>query len=281
MYAFRRVANRSVNQHPKNMKNTMWTIVLLVILGGMAAAYYYWQSHAPLPASPERSEALPPIPEVKAEPAIRHPVQTVPPTGKPLPPLGESDAAMRDELAELFTQKLTEEFFELREIVRRLVVTVDNLPRKKVPMRYRLFKPVLGKFIATGEGVNFLTSPENSRRYKTYVWLAEAVDTRKLVEVYVRFYPLFQEEYQNLGYPKGYFNDRLVEAIDDLLAAPDIPGRIKLVRPNVLYQFADPELEGLSAGQKIMIRMGSENAARIKVRLQDIRRELTGQVAKP
>jgi hypothetical protein len=133
----------------------------------------------------------------------------------------------------------------------------------------------------TGEGENILASPENYRRYTPYVFLTNAVDTRKLVAVYVRFYPLFQQEYQNLGYPKGYFNDRLVEAIDDLLAAPDVPGQIKLVRPNVLYQFADPNLEDLSAGQKIMIRLGSENAARIKARLRDVRRELTGQDLKP
>ena len=262
------------------MKKTMWSIVVLVILGGIAAAFYYWQLHESPLEPPARSEA-PPAPEAKAEPMIRHPVQEAPSTGKPLPPLGESDTAMQAALAGLFTQKLAEEFFDLKEIVRRLVVTVDNLPRKKVPMRYRLFKPVLGKVLVTGEGENFLSSPDNFKRYTSYVWLAEAVDTRKLVAVYVHFYPLFQQEYQNLGYPKGYFNDRLVEAIDDLLAAPDIPGRVKLVRPNVLYQFADPDMEALSAGQKIMIRLGSENAARIKVRLQDVRRELTGQVPKP
>jgi hypothetical protein len=257
-------------------------VVVLVILGGIAAAYYYWQLHeAPPPAPAPRSEA-PPAPEARAEPTIRHPVQEASSTGKPLPLLGESDAAMQDALAGLFTRKLAEELFDLKEIVRRFVVTVDNLPRKKVPMRYRLFKPVLGKFLATGEGENFLASPDNYRRYTSYVWLAEGVDTRKLVAVYVHFYPLFQQEYQNLGYPKGYFNDRLVEAIDDLLAAPDVPGRIKLVRPNVLYQFADPDLEDLSAGQKILIRLGSENAARIKARLRDVRRDLTtGQVPKP
>src|SRR3989344_1003676 len=202
------------------MKNTMWSVVVLVILGGIAAAYYYWQLHEPPPAPPARSEA-PPAPEARPEPAIRHPVQAAPATGKPLPSLSESDPAMQDALAGLFTQKSVEEFFDLKEIIRRFVVTVDKLPRKKVPMRYRLFKPVLGKFLVTGEGENFLTSPDNYRRYTSYVWLAEVVDTRKLVAVYVRFYPLFQQEYQNLGYPKGYFNDRLVEAIDDLLAAPD------------------------------------------------------------
>jgi len=263
------------------MKNTMWSVVVLVILGGIAAAYYYWQMHDTASPTPLARSEAPPAPETKAEPAIRHPVQAAPSSGKPLPLPGESDAAMQDVLAGLFTGKLAEELFDLKEIVRRFVVTVDNLPRKKVSMRYRLFKPVLGKFLVTGEGENFLASPDNYRRYSSYVWLAEAVDTRKLVAVYVHFYPLFQQEYQNLGYPKGYFNDRLVEAIDDLLAAPDIPGRIKLVRPNVLYQFADPNLEDLSAGQKIMIRLGGENAARIKARLRDVRRELTGQVPKP
>lgn len=263
------------------MKNTMWSVVVLVILGGIAAAYYYWQLYEPPPAPAARSEA-PPAPEAKAEPAIRYPVQEVPAAGKPLPPPGESDAAMQDVLAGLFTRELAEELFDLKEIARRFVVTVDNLPRKKVPMRYRLFKPALGKFLVTSEEENFLASPDNYRRYTSYVWLAEVVDSRKLVAVYVHFYPLFQQEYQNLGYPKGYFNDRLVEAIDDLLAAPDVPGRIKLVRPNVLYQFADPDLEALSAGQKILIRLGSENAARIKARLRDVRRDLTaGQVPKP
>jgi len=259
----------------------MWLVVVLVILGGIAATYYYWQLQEPLPAPAARSETPPAAPQAKAEPTIRHPVQAPPSTGKPLPSLSESDPEMQDVLAGLFTRKSAEEFFDLKEIVRRFVVTVDNLPRKKVPMRYRLFKPVVGEFRVTGEGENFLTHPDNYQRYMSYVWLAENVDPRKLVAVYVRFYPLFQQEYQNLGYPGGYFNDRLVETIDDLLAAPDIPGRIKLVRPNVLYQFADPNLEDLSAGQKIMIRLGSENAARIKARLTNIRRELTGQVPKP
>jgi hypothetical protein len=45
----------------------------------------------------------------------------------------------------------------------------------------------------------------------------------------------------------------------------------------VLYQFADPELEGLSAGQKIMLRMGAENAAKVKAKLREIRRELSAR----
>jgi hypothetical protein len=80
-----------------------------------------------------------------------------------------------------------------------------------------------------------------------------------------------------LGYPSGYFNDRLIAAIDTLLATPEIPGPIKLAQPKVLYEFADPDLETLPAGQKAMLRMGSENAAKAKAKLREVRGELVAQ----
>jgi hypothetical protein len=39
----------------------------------------------------------------------------------------------------------------------------------------------------------------------------------------------------------------------------------------VLYTYADPELEARSAGQKILMRMGAENATAIKDKLRAIR----------
>jgi hypothetical protein len=75
----------------------------------------------------------------------------------------------------------------------------------------------------------------------------------------------------DLGYPNGYFNDRLVEVIDNLLAAPDVKGPVKLVVPHVLYEYADPDLQQRSAGQKLLIRMGPANAAKVKAKLREIR----------
>jgi len=37
---------------------------------------------------------------------------------------------------------------------------------------------------------------------------------------------LFQQSYEDLGYPGQYFNDRLVEVIDDMLKTPDVQGPI-------------------------------------------------------
>jgi Protein of unknown function (DUF3014) len=66
-----------------------------------------------------------------------------------------------------------------------------------------------------------------------------------------------------------------------MLAAPEIDTPIELMRPRVLYEFADPDLETRSAGQKIMIRMGKENALRVKAKLSEFRRELMAVSAHP
>ena len=257
------------------MKETNWWLILILVLGGIVA-FLYWQSlDQPEPPPPLRTEAPPPA---KVEPQIRYPVQAPPQEPKPLPPLNDSDGTMQEALTEFFGRKSVAQYFIPKEIIRRFVVTVDSLPRKKVPTRYSLFKPAKGNLIVTGDQENLILKPENFERYTPYVLMSEAVDIKKIVAAYVRFYPLFQQEYKNLGYPSGYFNDRLVEAIDDMLAAPEISGPVRLIRPKVVYLFADPGLEALSAGKKIMIRMGSVNASRIKTKLREFRSELTGQL---
>ena len=65
--------------------------------------------------------------------------------------------------------------------------------------------------------------------------------------------------------------------IDHLLATPVVKGPIRLVRPHVLYKYADSDLETLSAGRKVLIRIGPANAKRVKTKLREIRQILTGQ----
>jgi hypothetical protein len=97
------------------------------------------------------------------------------------------------------------------------------------------------------------------------------MNTQQFTTAYFHYYPLFQQAYEGLGYPNGYFNDRLVATIDDALAAPDVRGPVALVRPNVMYQYADPKIEALSSGQKIMVRMGPDNEAIVKAKLRELR----------
>ena len=120
-------------------------------------------------------------------------------------------------------------------------------------------------------------SAANYARYDSWVQLIESLDADRVAATYLRLYPLFQKAYEELGYPGGYFNDRLIAAIDNLIATPDVAGPVELVRPNVLYEFADPLLEARSAGQKLMLRMGPGNAARVKTQLRELRRRIADQ----
>ena len=59
------------------------------------------------------------------------------------------------------------------------------------------------------------------------------------------------------------------------IRTPQITGPIELVRPNVMYVFADPKLEALPAGQKLLIRMGADNATVVKAKLMELRAIIT------
>jgi hypothetical protein len=263
------------------MKKPIWWLILVIVLGGAALLYYRLNSEKSEP------QAVQPSPAPSAEPAIQYPIEAAlspdepaaEPDAKPaepLPALADSDGAMRAALAELFGRKL-EKFFNLRGIIHRIVATVDNLPRDNLSPKLMPVKRVKGWLVTEGTGESLRLSPKNAERYVPYVRLAEAVPTGPVVAVYTRFYPLFQQQYEELGYPGKYFNDRLVQVIDHLLAAPEVRGPVLLTQPKVLYQFADPELEGLSDGQKILVRMESENAARVKAKLREIRSALVAK----
>jgi hypothetical protein len=82
---------------------------------------------------------------------------------------------------------------------------------------------------------------------------------------------LFEQAYRELGYPGRSFNDRLVEVIDDALAAPQPVTPLRVEAPSVMWRFADPTLEALSAGQKILLRMGVSNARTVRAWLAAFR----------
>jgi hypothetical protein len=252
-----------------------------VILGGSMAAVllavgvYFWLRSDPPPVeAPVVQETAPP----EQAPHYEVPGASAP-ENAPLPALAESDSALLEGLKGLFTGEALQQYLVPNDIVRRAVVTIDNLPRKKVAERLKPVKPIDGSFKVAGTDEALTLDPANAERYRALMQLVSITDMDQVAAVYFKFYPLFQESYKNLGYPNGYFNNRLVEVIDHLLATPNVEGPIKLTQPGVMYEFADPKLEALSAGQKTLIRMGNENAATIKGKLRELRSAVTKQAA--
>ncbi|MFZ2525901.1 MAG: DUF3014 domain-containing protein [Candidatus Ferrigenium altingense] len=255
----------------KNTQIAVAVAAVVVILGGLAA-YFLWQPSPPKPA-PAQVQAPPPPPPPPPKPEVRQVIET-PPAPPPLPALADSDSFMLDALAGLVGNKSLMKFFHTERIIRNIVATIDNLPRRRAPMSVMPVERAPGQFIIAGTEDGLTISPENAARYTPYVRIAKAIDAKKLVELYVRLYPLFQQAYEELGYPKKYFNDRLIVAIDDLLAAPNIKEPVALIQPSVYYKYADPDLEARSIGQRILMRIGSRNEAIMKGKLREIKQEL-------
>lgn len=256
------------------MQRKTWAIVTIVLFGAAIAGYILLHRETEPPSLPQETPpslaapTAPPAPN-PVEPAIVHPLETVAPV-EPLPELEQSDASIFKPLIQILGNKW-KALLKPDDLIHKIVVTVDNLPRKDLPAKVVPLKRIKGAFLTSGKGEERSINVHNQERYATYVRLIQSVDTEKLVNVYRQFYPLFQRAYSEIGYPKGYFNDGLVEAIDDLLAAPEPDEPIRLVQPKVLFKYADPELEARSAGQKIMMRMGRDNAAQVKTKLREIR----------
>jgi fermentation-respiration switch protein FrsA (DUF1100 family) len=187
-----------------------------------------------------------------------------------LPDLNNIDAYLRYELLGVFGQGL-DALLVNDALVDRVVATIDNLPRSHVAERVRPVERLSSSFATRDKGDEIVIDAENFERYSMLIDWFVAADPDVVVDVYRRYYPLLQKSYESLGYPQGYFNDRVVDVIDHLLETPTPDGPLTVVQPHVLFEFADPELEALSSGQKLLLRMGPENATRTKQALEALR----------
>lgn len=278
----------------------VWVIGAILVLAA-AAAYYFFEVYEP--ATPE-AETSPPVtavkpveqPAVEPEPSVSEDTSDVlwqPEPEEdveevPLPELTESDPVVLESLDKMLGQPAVARYVANDNVISRVVATIDMLGSRQVPGVVQAVEGPASNFEVTvndaprqivrneaGDPIpQFVIDPANYQRYTPYVELFESADAADLIESYREMFPLFQEAYRQMGYPDGDFNQRLVEIIDELLATPEVTDPVRLIKPEAFFLFADPDLESLSAGQKILVRMGSENASRVKAKLREIKNSL-------
>ena len=262
---------------------------LLLVAGGAAFYYAWWEPrHRAVPEVPaaasEAASAETPASAPAAVAAVQYPLEAAA-SAPELPKLGEEQAYVVHALVELLGKREVTSFIQLDGFVRHLVATVDSLPRQHASPSVWPVNPAGGRLmIDKREGASYIAAA-NAARYAPFVHLAVSINTAKAAALYRRLYPLLQQAYDELGYPGRYFNDRVVEVIDHLLATPEPeePLKIKLTqvqgpeqptRPWTMYEFDDPSLEARSAGQKLLLRMGADNERQIKAKLRDFRQQI-------
>jgi hypothetical protein len=256
-----------------------WLLGLVVVLAvGVLALYLNHKVRQRGPTAAPSAAVV--QPSTSTAPAPQHPIAqaAVPAAASTasLPPLAGSDQDVADALVALAGSGQARDLLVSKQIVARIVATIDALPRRALGTRMLPAHPPAGAFATTDADGRITMAAQNGERYAPYIEVMKDVDPTALVAWYAHAYPLFQQAYQELGYPRGYFNDRLIEVIDDLLAAPEPAEPALLQRVKSHYAFADPSLESLSAGQKLLLRTGPENEALIKAKLRAIRAVLIG-----
>jgi hypothetical protein len=283
------------------MKNWLIVAILVVLAAG---AYFYFsgtrQAAPPAVVSsslPDRQPQPEPVPEPSPEATAPEPeaddteqvVLEAPPAPAvdeiPLPMLSDSDPVVLENLGEMLGEPAVIRYVVSDNVISRIVATVDTLGSRQIPGVVQAVNGPATHFAASpleqpeqiirneeGDEIpQFIINPANYERYTPYAELFEAVDASDWVRAYRDYYPLFLEAYRQMGYSEGSFNDRLMVIIDELLATPVVSNPLELMKPEAYYLFTDEKLEALTAGQKIMLRMGNENAERVKSKLREIR----------
>ncbi|MBD7920998.1 DUF3014 domain-containing protein [Xanthomonas bonasiae] len=270
-------------------RHSPWPWILVAVLVAAAAAWLFrdnlsalLRGATPAPAAvapPAAPSAAPSVPVATppAPPPIQHPIDPATAADAAIPALADSDAAAWAELVTLAGSDAPLALLIRDHLIQRAVTMIDNLPQRRVAARTLVLKPVPGQLqVATDAAGASVIDAANAQRYAPYVQAFTQADAGAMVAAYRRFYPLFQQAYVELGYPKGYFNDRLVQVIDHLLQAP-VPAAPPAVTADARtgkYRFVDPALESLSVGQKALLRLGPTQAEAVRKQLRAIRAAL-------
>ena len=248
--------------------------VLIVAIVGLGGVFLYREKQA-------RDATKPPEPVAGASSAMpstqthdaalpQHPIGPAGASTAALPTLDQSDDAIMAGLLALTSDGALKSLLRPEAIVSRMVATIDALPKQTIGMNILPMHTPTGRFQVQSDDGTFVESKKNLERYDTYMYVADHVNPKAAAAWYKRNYPLFQAAYRDLG-TNGYFNDRLIEVIDHLLAAPEPKGPLQLLPEKVGYVYANPTYEQLSVGQKFMIRVGAENEGKLKAKLRALR----------
>ncbi|UYK77875.1 DUF3014 domain-containing protein [Xanthomonas sacchari] len=272
-------------------RHSFWPWILVAVLVAAAAAWLFrdniaalWPAAAPSPAAvaPPPAAAAPTTPDTPAAaatpPPIQHPIDAAEAADAAIPALAASDDAAWSALSALAGGDSPLALLLRDHLIQRLVTMVDNLTQRRVTARSLALKQVPGELqVSTDASGASVIADTNAQRYAPYVEAFTRADPGTAVAAYRRFYPLFQQAYVELGYPQGYFNDRLVQVIDHLLQTPTptAPLAVEMDPVRGKYRFVDPALESLSIGQKALLRMGPTQAAAVKAQLRAVREALT------
>ncbi|MDC3362053.1 DUF3014 domain-containing protein [Gammaproteobacteria bacterium] len=215
---------------------------------------------------------------VEVEPIVVDVVEVEAPVAEAavdLPRLNDSDSFVAEKISELSSGTSLLGYLVDEQLVRRAVVLVENISRGQYPQTALPYKPIVEEMqVSSDDGRLFTMEAASYTRFDAAVAAFVALDTEQTVGLYRLLSPLLQQAYAEIGFRDAEFEQALIKAIDAVLSAPEIEGPFQLVKPSVMYLYADTRLEELANMNKQLIRLGPENSARLKAKLREFKQAL-------
>ena len=215
---------------------------------------------------------------VEVEPIVVDVVEVEAPVAEAavdLPRLNDSDSFVAEKISKLSSGTSLLGYLVDEQLVRRAVVLVENISRGQYPQTALPYKPIVEEMqVSSDDGRLFTMEAASYTRFDAAVAAFVALDTEQAVGLYRLLSPLLQQAYAEIGFRDAEFEQALIKAIDAVLSAPEIEGPLQLVKPSVMYLYADTRLEELANMNKQLIRLGPENSARLKAKLREFKQAL-------
>jgi hypothetical protein len=251
---------------PDPPRRRMWPVAALVLLLVIAgAAWYFWP----------RDRSMEPPVRTGTEQAVRPQTSTIPLPAEPgenidLPPLGESDAVVRELVTRLSSHPRVAAWLTSDHLLRDFVAIVVNISQGQTPTPHLTHVKPQGTFQTQQQGAAIRIDPRSYSRYDSYASAVAELDAQGAARLYATLRPRIDEAYGELGAPDGDFDRTFQKALVQLLETPIVEGDVGLASTSVSYSFADPALEGLAPVQRQFLRMGPRNMRLVRAKLVEI-----------
>ena len=198
--------------------------VVVIIAAGLGIYYYLHQKPAKAPTSIEEPAGK------QTSPSLEKPVPGKEGPVIALPALRDSDEWLRKKLKDLSPYPKLAEWLKVKDLIRRITAAVDNIAHGKSPRPHLKFLTPNKSFTVVKKGEELYLNPQSYRRYDLVADVFASLDAKRAVSIFREVKPLFQEAYQELGYPNQDFQETLIQAIKELLGTPIVKGDIAVVK---------------------------------------------------
>lgn len=225
----------------------------------------------PAPAAAEPIIVAAPTEVEQPEPEVEEPASEV----IQLPSLNDSDAFVFEGLRAFQNGAALIRLLASEQLVRGFVILVDNISRGEFPQTGLPYRPLGQEMPTSNIDDNLFVMDESAfARFDQLIDTFISVDTDQAMSLYRLLSPLFQQAYAEIGNRNINFDDTLRTAIRNVIRTSDVEGPFQLVKPSVMFLYADASIENLQDVNKQLIRLGPENADKLKTKLREFASQL-------